>query len=108
MFRPTAKMAPRSPDAELFRREASIGDVMIQLGKARSAVVDVLCDYIRREKPVSIAAWVPDLTYRRVVNAVRTVGGEQVRPILLALGASVSAEEVRLVLAHLGTRKRLG
>lgn len=91
-------------EAELFRREASIRDAMIQLGKPRNTIVDFLCDYIRRERPASIAAWVPDLTYRRVVNAVRTVGTETLRPILLALGDSVSADEVRLVLAHLAGR----
>lgn len=106
-------LSPQKQDAlpaqevELFRREASIGDVMIQLGRARNAVVDSLCDYIRREKPLLITAWVPDLTYRRVVNAVRTVGAEKVRPIVLAVGESVSAEEVRLVLAHLAARKGL-
>ncbi len=92
-------------ESELFRREASIGDIMIQLGRARNVVVDSLCDYIRREKPASIAAWVSDLTYHRVINAVRVVGAERVKPILLQLGESVSAEEVRLVLAHLAARK---
>lgn len=97
--------APTAQESDLFRREASIGDVMIQLGRARNVVIDSLCEYIQRERPVSIATWVPDLTYRRVVNAVRTAGANKVRPIVLALGESVSAEEVRLVLAHLAARK---
>ncbi len=117
-----AKVAPPSPLApppapakpptlaqefELFRQEVSIPDAMRHLGKVRGLVVESLCEYIRREKPASIAAWIPDLTYRRIVNAVRTVGVEKPTPILLALGGSVSAEEVRLVLAHLGAKKGL-
>ena len=74
---------------------------MHQVGRARSAVVDYLCEYIRREKPRSIATWVADDVYLHILAAARTVGTDKLKPIFLVLGEKVSYDEIRIVLAHM-------
>ena len=94
--------APRSERAcELFRQGAAIEDVMHQLQRARSTVCDYLCDYIRRERPQSLAAWVPDDVFQRVAAAARQVGTERLKPIFVALGEQIPYDTIRLVVTHL-------
>ncbi len=86
---------------EQFRQGAAIEDVMHQTGRARSTVMDFLGEYVREERPKSIAPWVPDAVYQRIAMAARQVGSERLKPIYLQLGEQVSYDEIRLVLAHL-------
>jgi ATP-dependent DNA helicase RecQ len=96
--RPTLQ---REQAFQLFRKEIVIEDVMHQTGKARSTVSDYLCQFIREEKPASIATWVPKETYDRVAAAAQQVGTERLKPIYLALEERVTYDQIRLVLAHL-------
>jgi ATP-dependent DNA helicase RecQ len=90
---------------ELFRQGAVIEDVMHQLNRSRSTVVDYLRDFILSEKPATIASWVADDVYQRVAAAARQVGTERLKPIFLALGEKVSYDDIRLVVAHLETQQ---
>jgi ATP-dependent DNA helicase RecQ len=92
----------------LFRDGAVIEDVMHSLGRARTTVVDYLCDFIRQERPASIANWLPDTTYHLVASAARKVGTERLKPIFIALGEKVSYDDIRLVLAHLVPTQQAG
>jgi ATP-dependent DNA helicase RecQ len=85
----------------LFREKSAVEDVMHQLNRARTTVMDYLADYIRTERPPSIAVWVPDGIYQRVAAASREVGTERLKPIFLALGETVDYDTIRLVVAHL-------
>jgi ATP-dependent DNA helicase RecQ len=85
----------------LFRQGAALEEVMHETNRARSTVMDYLHDYIRQERPQSIAAWVPDQVYDRVAAAARRVRTDRLKPIYLALGEQVSYDEIRLVVAHL-------
>jgi ATP-dependent DNA helicase RecQ len=87
--------------AWLFRRGASIEEVMQKLGRARSTVVEYLQAYILKERPATIAAWVPDELYQRVAEAARKYGSERMKPIFIGLGEQVSYDDIRLVVAHL-------
>jgi len=49
----------------------------------------------------SIALWVPDALYHRILNTARLVGTEKLKPIYLALGEKVEYDEIRLVVAHM-------
>jgi ATP-dependent DNA helicase RecQ len=91
----------RDQALELFRQGAVVEDVMHQTNRGRSTVLDYLCDYIRQERPASIATWVSDETYQRVAAAARQVGTERLKPIFITLGEKVSYDDIRLVLAHL-------
>jgi ATP-dependent DNA helicase RecQ len=86
---------------DLFRTGAALEDVMHQTGRARSTVVDYLCEFIRRERPASLQPWLPDDRYQRIAAAARTVGTQQLKPIFLALGEQVPYDEIRLVVTHL-------
>jgi ATP-dependent DNA helicase RecQ len=86
---------------KLFREGAVLEDVMHQTGRARSTVVDYLCDFVREERPASLAPWVSMEVYQRVRAAARQVGTERLKPIYIALGEQVPYDDIRLVLAHL-------
>jgi ATP-dependent DNA helicase RecQ len=85
----------------MFRQGASLDEVSQQLARARSTVAEYLCEFISTTRPASIAAWVPDSTYKQVHDAMRQVGGERLKPLFLALNESVPFDQIRLVLAHL-------
>jgi ATP-dependent DNA helicase RecQ len=86
---------------ELFRRGASLDEVARQTGRAASTVQGYLEQFVRAEKPRSVAAWVPDTVYARVQAAARHFGTDKLKPIFLALGETVPYEQIRVVLAHL-------
>jgi ATP-dependent DNA helicase RecQ len=86
---------------DLFRGGASLEDVARRLGRARGTVVDYLVEYVRAERPASLAPWVADDLYQQVAAAARQVGSDRLRPIRLALGGKVDYDDIRLVLAHL-------
>jgi ATP-dependent DNA helicase RecQ len=105
---PAAKEKPRLAPAEerarafaLFRQGAPVEQVMEELGQGRSHVLNYLDDYVRAERPRSLAPWVPDDVYQRIAAAARRFGTGRLQPINLALGEKVPSETIRLVLAHL-------
>jgi ATP-dependent DNA helicase RecQ len=98
---PTRPNAVRDQALELFRQGVGLDEVVKQTGRARSTVVEYLAQYIAQEKPRSVAAWVPDEVYHRVMAAARQVGTDYLKPIYVALGEKVSYDHIRIVLAHL-------
>ena len=90
----------------LFRQGLAIEDVMHQTGRSRSTVCDYLAEYVREEKPPSIAAWVTDAVYEQVAAAARRVGSDRLKPIFIALGEKVPYDEIRLVVAHLAVAQK--
>lgn len=84
----------------LFRQRLTIEDVMKRSGLARSTVCDYLAGYVRQERPASVATWVDDATYQRVLAAIRQVGADRLKPIFLALEEKVPYDVIRLVVAH--------
>ena len=74
---------------------------MTATGRARSTVVDYLCDHIRREKPAHIDGWVPRGQYDQVVGPARELGTARLKPIFLALEENVPYDVIRLVTTHL-------
>jgi uncharacterized protein YpbB len=89
---------------ELFRQGTVLEDAMHQLGLSRSTLCDYLSEYIRLEKPASIAEWVEEGVYLRVASAARQVGTERLKPIFLFLGEAVPYDLIRLAVAHLQAR----
>ena len=90
----------------MFRAGASIEVVMQETGFARSTVCGYLCDFIRSEKPTSIAVWVDDARLRQITAAVQQHGSERLKPIFVALGEQVSYDDIRIVVATLEARDR--
>lgn len=85
----------------LFRKGASLDEVMRQLNRSRSTTGDYLCAYIRTEKPESIATWVTQDVYRLVADAVARLGPSPLKPLFIALNEKIPYETIRLVVAHL-------
>jgi ATP-dependent DNA helicase RecQ len=99
------KLTPRHEALfALFREQCVIEDVMHRTNLARSTINDYLETFIKVEKPASIRTWVAEELYQRIAAVARQVGSERFKPIYLALGEKVSYEDIRLVVAHLGTR----
>jgi ATP-dependent DNA helicase RecQ len=86
---------------QLFREGAAIEDVMHQTGRARATVADYLYEFIRQEKPASVAVWVGADVYARVAEAVGKHGSAKLKPLFIALEEKVSYDEIRVVVAHL-------
>ncbi len=78
---------------------------MHQTSRSRATVLDYLVEYVKQEKPASIAAWVNDHVQERVVMAARRVGVERLKPIYILLGEQVPYDDIRVVLAHLAIRE---
>jgi ATP-dependent DNA helicase RecQ len=77
---------------------------MRQTDRARSTVIAYLEDFILRDRPASIAAWVPEGVSQRIAAAVRQAGTSRLKPIFLALGEKVPYDVIRLAVAHLAAR----
>jgi ATP-dependent DNA helicase RecQ len=85
----------------LFRRGASVEEVMEELGQGSSTVHTYLHEFVREVRPRSLAPWVPDQAYQRVASAARRFGTDRLQPLQVALGEEFPTEAIRLVLAHL-------
>jgi ATP-dependent DNA helicase RecQ len=86
---------------EWFREGRDLDAVTKWLGLARRTVCGYLCDYIRLERPGSIARWVPDERYQPIANAAKQIGGQRLTPLFEALHGQHSYDEIRLVVTHL-------
>ncbi|HEY3966280.1 MAG TPA: DNA helicase RecQ [Planctomycetaceae bacterium] len=89
--------------ADLFRRGASIDDVMEHTSRARSTVTQYLCDFLQAEPQPSVEPWVSNEIYQRVAEAAEKVGIEKLKPIFEALEGRHSYDEIRIVVTHLRT-----
>jgi ATP-dependent DNA helicase RecQ len=96
------RLTPRQQELfVLFRQGMTVEKVMEKTGLARSTVTEYLAGFVQVEKPASLEAWVDEVTYQRVREALRQVGSDRLKPIFLALGEKVPYEQIRLVIAHL-------
>jgi hypothetical protein len=98
---PTAGSPPSASVSAfaLYRQGKSIEEVMLRLSLPRGAAVDYLADFLSKERPASLAAWVADDVRQRVRAAVRVLNTRRPEPLYRFLGGEVSHDEVRLVLA---------
>ncbi len=95
---PSSTPGPTALD--LYRQRRPIAEVMRRLNLNRAAAVDALLDFIRRERPASLDAWVEAGVRQKVLAAARVTGSGRPEPLARFLGDEVALEDVRLVLAH--------
>jgi ATP-dependent DNA helicase RecQ len=98
----------RSLAFKLFRQASSIDDVIHWTGRAKSTVVEYLAEFIRLERPASIAPWVKKNAYDQIAGTARRIGSDRLKPIFVALGEKVPYDDIKLVLAHLGPVESAG
>jgi len=89
---------------EMFRQGASVDDVAAQINRAQSTTSEYLLEFVVAEKPASIAPWVSQGAYRDVVAMRSKLKTERLKPIFIELEEKVPYDQIRLILAHLGTR----
>jgi len=94
-----------------FASGASVEQVMAAMGRAKSTVYGYLAEYVQAERPQSIAAWVDDETYAKVVIAIEACEKElkpeergRLGPVYAKLESQVGFEVIRLVAAHRAAR----
>ncbi len=91
----------------MFRTGASIADTVAQTGRAPSTITEYLAEFIQREKPASIAPWVPDPLYKLIAAAAMEVPTHSLKPLFLKLEENIPYDHLRLVVAHLRSRNAL-
>ena len=94
-----SKMNPAKDRAfKLFTQGRSIAEVAQAIERAQSTTGQYLEEFVLAEKPASIAAWVDDSLYSRIVAAL---GEEQrLKPVFEKLNGEVPYEILRIVSAH--------
>ena len=108
---PAGKPASRPSPAhklalELFRKHATIDEVVNRTERSRSTVVDYLCEHVRNESPASLFPWMAQELYDRIAAAAQRVGLDRLKPIFIALGEQVPYDDIHLVVAHLTRHSR--
>jgi ATP-dependent DNA helicase RecQ len=88
----------------LFDQGATVDEVVAATGRVRSTVGSYLEEYVAERKPASVAAWVDDDIYERVVTAARRQAGSFLKPVFEALNGEVSYDDIRVVMRHAGLR----
>jgi ATP-dependent DNA helicase RecQ len=101
---PVALNAQKKEAFAMFRQGASIEEVSQQIGRARATVTEYLADFIAADRPATIGAWVAEGVYQQVADVQRQLATDRLKPIFLGLNEQVPYDQIRLVVAHLGTR----
>ncbi|MBK8266836.1 MAG: DNA helicase RecQ [Planctomycetes bacterium] len=86
---------------ELFASGASVETVAEELHRAPGTVEGYLSDFIEREKPSTIGAWVSDADYCKIKAISAELGTARLKPIFEALNGSVPYPIIRLTTAHM-------
>jgi ATP-dependent DNA helicase RecQ len=103
-LRSSPPSAAKSHAFELFRRGASIAEVIEQTKMAPSTVHGYLVDFVLAEKPASIFHWVPEDVCERVAAAAEIHGTARLKPVFLELNEEVGYDQIRIVFAFLQAR----
>lgn len=89
---------------ELFRKGASIAEVLDKTKMSPSTVTGYLTDFILAEKPASIFTWVPEDVCERIAAAAEIHGTGRLKPIFLELNEEIGYDQIRVVFAFLQSR----
>jgi ATP-dependent DNA helicase RecQ len=104
-----AAREPRAPRAvsdvkkragEMFAMGSSIEDVAGALERAPATVVQYLGEWIERERPESVSAWVAPSDRQRIESAIEACGDGPMKPIYEHLGGEVAYDAIRIVVTH--------
>lgn len=90
---------------ELFANGASVEQVTTRTGRALGTTWGYLAEYIQNRRPEGLEPWINQKTYRSIADAVKELGTEYLQPVFECLGGKVPYEQIRLVVAHLNTRR---
>lgn len=97
----SSRTAAKQHAIELFKQGKSIDDVQQTVDRARSTVLEYLCEHIEQEGICDASFWLDEALCQRVQQAALKVGGDRLKPIFEALEGAVPYDEIRLALACL-------
>ena len=105
----STKLSPaKQLSFSLFREGVPLDEVAKRTKLARSTVAGHLADFIRLEKPESIAVWVPSKLIARISVAAKEHGTGFLKPIFIALNEEASYDEIRTVVTFIETKRDTG
>ncbi len=96
--------ATRQEAFDMFRSGATIAAVAQTTGRKSSTVHEYLAHYIEQTRPANIDCWLDRPTYEKISAVVKEMGDGWAKPIFIALGETVSYDQIRLVIAHMRTQ----
>lgn len=103
--RPAKISAAKQQAFELFAAGRGLEEVAAAVERVRTTTAEYLVEFIQSTRPASVAPWVDDATYARVVEARKVCSDKYLRPIFDHLGGKVDYETIRIVLAHLENKR---
>jgi ATP-dependent DNA helicase RecQ len=101
--RPTSGV--KAVSFNLFEKGYGPEEVAQQTNRSIKTIKGDLAEYIRYSAPASIDQWVKKDIYDRVAAAVAKVGADRLKPIFEELKEEIPYEEIRLVVAHLDSKR---
>ena len=90
---------------ELFAKGTSVEQVTTRTGRALGTTWGYLAEFIQNRRPEGLEPWINSKTYRSIADAVEDLGTGYLQPVFERLGGKVPYEQIRLVVAHLNTRR---
>ncbi|MDY7110377.1 MAG: RQC domain-containing protein, partial [Planctomycetota bacterium] len=85
----------------MFAEGKPVEEVARETGRAASTIYGYLAEYIQKERPQRIDAWVAPELYQRIIEAATAVASEgRLKPIYDHLEGEVPYEILRLVITH--------
>jgi ATP-dependent DNA helicase RecQ len=98
--RPSRITPSKAESRHLFRRGATIEEVIRRTGRARSTVVKDLCELVEAGDCMpDISAWMPHETEQAIRAAASQCGLDFLRPIKDAVGESIAYDDVHVVVS---------
>jgi ATP-dependent DNA helicase RecQ len=98
--RAPARSAARDAAEALFAEGVAVDDVARRIGRAPSTTWQYLEQWIRRERPTGIEAWVAPDVEAAVAEVLDASDDGRLKPVFDALGGAVPYEAIRIVVAH--------
>ena len=86
---------------DMFEQKLSIEEVAKSVNRAQSTTTQYLVEYIKREKINNPYPWVDEQTFGRIIEAVKQVGGDNMKPVFDFLNSEINYNQIRISFACL-------
>jgi ATP-dependent DNA helicase RecQ len=84
----------------MLARGMNVEDVAAATGLTTSTVWDHLAEYVKQERPESVAPWIDPHAYREVIVAAEASQGGFLKPIYERLEGRVGYGQIRVIITH--------
>jgi len=84
---------------DMFKQKLSIEEVAKSVNRAESTTTQYLVEYIKREKISKPYPWVNEQTFGRIIDAVKQVGSDRMKPIFDLLNGEIDYNQIQISVA---------